>query len=55
MAVVIVISVYNFINSAQKLKELLGNGKNDDVEVNSDEFLSHSSSKSKEELISQIT
>jgi hypothetical protein len=54
MAVVIVSSMYNFVNSAQKLKELLGNGKYDDIEVNSDEFLSHSSSKSKEELISQL-
>jgi hypothetical protein len=54
MTAVLIISVYNFINSAQKLKDLLGNGVNDGIEVNSDEFLSHSSSKSNEELISQL-
>ena len=45
MTAVIVSSVYNFLRSGQKLKKLLKNGKYD-VDVNSDEFLSHSSSSS---------
>jgi hypothetical protein len=53
MAAIIIISAYNFLLSAQKLKEAFGSGIYD-VEVNSDEFISHSSSNSKEELISQL-
>ena len=45
IAVVIVISVYNFMYSAKKAEKLLNNDKHD-VDVNSDEFLSHSSSSS---------
>ena len=50
IAVVIVISVYNFMHSAKRLKKVLINGKYD-ADLNSDEFLSHSSSNSKEEPI----
>jgi hypothetical protein len=52
VAIVIVVSVYNFIHSAKKLKKLLNNGKYD-ADINSDEFLSHSSSSSNEKFISQ--
>jgi hypothetical protein len=44
--------VYNFIHSSKKLKKLLGNGMHD-IEVNSDEFLSHFSSESSCAFISQ--
>jgi predicted outer membrane repeat protein len=47
IAVIIGISVYNFLRSGQKLKKLFKNGKYD-VNVNSNEFLSHSSSYSSE-------
>jgi hypothetical protein len=52
IAVIIGISVYNFLRSGQILKMLLNNGKYD-IEVNSDEFLSNLSSSSNEKFISE--
>jgi hypothetical protein len=52
IAVIIGISVYNFLRSGQRLKMLLSNGKYD-IDVNSDEFLSNLSSSSNEKFISE--